>query len=111
MAGEGVDGFGSKSEATAYLTKLQSHVAEGLEIYSFSIRNSTLRGLSSFNVNALSDSAAESWMNSNFRPWGGTPNHGFQWVQRGTGNIGTTASPRFGTENFFHHSVIPRIKF
>jgi RHS repeat-associated protein len=98
--GEGVYAFGSKAEAAAYQARRAENGVSGLQIQEFSIKNSTLNKFSRANVDGLSN--PEAWMGRYSRLFGGTPDHGLQYIQRGT---------NFGTEHFFCKDVFKSIKF
>jgi hypothetical protein len=71
-----------------------------LEIIRFRVSNHRLRSFRQFNVDALPN--PEAWMAQYSRLWGGTPEPGFQYIQRGTA---------IGVEHFFDQSVFPHLKF
>jgi hypothetical protein len=54
----------------------------------------------SMNIDSLQD--PEGFMSKYSQLWGGTPNHGYDWLMRGT---------QFGTENFFSKSVYGLLRF
>lgn len=53
-----------------------------------------------FDVDSLGD--ASDWMNKHSKLWGGTPNHGYGYITRGTS---------FGVEHFFSKDVFKHLIF
>jgi len=95
--GEGVYAWGSEAEALAYLSKLPQG---GLQILKFSIKESRLLKLRTIMVDALEN--PEGWMQKYSKLWGGTPNHGADYVVRGTA---------MGNEHYFSSRIFPLLRF
>jgi len=102
--GEGVYAWGSRAEAEAYRTLLRA-TASGqadLEMIAFQVSNADLRSLRQLDRTLLSGEQDENWLNRYSSLWGGTPDHGLEYIKRGT---------RFGVEHFFHKSVFRLLHF
>jgi hypothetical protein len=98
--GQGVYSFGSRAEAESYATHLAGRGASDLEVMSFNVSGSDLASFKSLNIDSLAD--PEAFLSKYSELWGGTPNHGFEYLTRGT---------QFGTEHFFDSSVFGRLNF
>jgi hypothetical protein len=99
--GEGVYSWSNRADAENYLQMIQKNNPSA-KILEFSVSNKALEKFKSINIDALSDSNAEKFMRKFSRLWGGTPNHGYEYIQRGT-NI--------GREHFFSKSVFNHLLF
>jgi len=95
--GPGVYAWGSASEAQVYAARLGSRGVCGLRICEFSVYTS---GLSRLDVDSLANPGA--FMEKHSALYGGTPNHGFDYITRGT---------QFGTEHFFGAGIFNRLSF
>jgi hypothetical protein len=97
--GEGVYAWATSSEAEAYLA-LRSRTVEGLRIVSFRVSNARLTAYRRLVVDSLPD--ADAWMERYSKVWGGVPDHGSEYIQRGT---------RVGVEHFFDKSIFGDLEF
>jgi hypothetical protein len=97
--GEGVYAWATRSEAEAYLAH-RSRTVEGLRIVSFRVSNARLAAYRRLVVDSLQD--ADAWMERYSKVWGGVPDHGFEYIQRGT---------RIGVEHFFDKSIFGDLEF
>lgn len=66
----------------------------------FQVSEGDLAAMRSLNIDSLAD--PEDFMSKYCQLWGGTPNHGYDWVMRGT---------QFGQENFFSKSAFGMLRF
>ena len=98
--GEGVYAFGEQAGAQAYQNALTSQGASGLEIVPFEVSAGDLASMRSLNIDLLPD--AEAFLGKFSQLWGGTPDHGYDLLMRGT---------QFGTEHFFSKSVYDLLNF
>lgn len=98
--GEGVYAWGNRADAESYLNHLTSRGACDLRICSFQVNNADLAGMRHLDVDSLANPSA--FMQKYSSLWGGTPNHGYEYVTRGT---------NFGTEHFFSSSVFDKLRF
>jgi hypothetical protein len=67
---------------------------------SFSVSEHDLSSMRSLNIDSLPDPGQ--FMSKYSRLWGGTPNHGYDWLMRGT---------QFGTEHYFSNAVFDLLRF
>ena len=101
--GPGVYSFGNRAEAEAYLARLSSRGVPDLEIVSFRVSNRKLASFRQLDIDALGDPAADEWLERySLLRENGVPNHGLQYIRRGT---------NFGVEHFFHRSVFRHLRF
>lgn len=98
--GPGVYSFDSPASAEAYANVLASHGRANLEIMPFNVSESGLASMRSINIDNLPN--PEDFLSKYSQLWGGIPNHGYDWIMRGT---------QFGTENFFSKSVFQLLRF
>ena len=98
--GQGVYSFGSRAEAEGYAAHLAGRGASNLEVMSFDVAGRDLASFRSLDIDSLAD--PEAFMSKHSQLWGGTPNHGFEHLTRGT---------QFGTEHFFDKSVFGNLGF
>lgn len=99
--GEGVYAWGTLDDAQKYLDRIQQRDPSA-QILSFTIDNNDLNNLRSININALSDNDAAAFMNQYSRLFGGTPNHGYDYIQRGT---------NMGVEHYFSSIIFDLLNF
>ena|SRR5437762_12523983 len=102
--GPGVYAWSSRTEAEAYRQSLID-AAEGpleLEIMVFRVSNVALQSFQRLDIDSLSEEDAETWMARYSQLWGGTPDHGLEYIQRST---------QFGVEHFFARSVFHLLQF
>jgi hypothetical protein len=97
--GEGVYAWRSRSEARRYWERLARR-NPSLQILSFRIRDRVLSSFRCLRVDALED--PEAWLSRYSRLWGGVPDHGWSYVQRGT---------EIGVEHFFAKAVFRHLRF
>ncbi|WP_437678427.1 DUF6531 domain-containing protein [Sorangium sp. So ce131] len=93
--GEGVYSWGSLEDAQRYLSRIQNRQPNA-QIISFSVPEDVLRSFRHVDVDSLGDEAAEAWMSRYSRLFDGTPDHGLEYITRGT---------NLGTEHYFATSV------
>jgi RHS repeat-associated protein len=98
--GPGVYAFDNRESAEAYAQLLGGHGASNLEIMSFSVSEHALSSMRSLNIDSLPD--PDLFMSKYSRLWGAIPNHGYDWLMRGT---------RFGTEHYFSNNVFDLLRF
>ena len=99
--GEGVYAWGNKADAEKYLSKIQERNPEA-RIIEFTIENEKLNNFKSINIDNLPDFAQEEFMNKYSRLYGGIPDHGYEYIQRGT---------NFGVEHFFSYTIFEFLNF
>lgn len=97
--GEGVYSFDNLASAESYAARLSSRGAQ-VQVKSFSVSDDALLSFRSANVDALEN--PEAFLSRYSKLFGGTPDHGLEYIQRGT---------QFGTEHFFDKSVIHILQF
>lgn len=98
--GPGVYSFADRAGAEAYANVLGSRGTSNLEILQFRVSESDLASMRSVNIDSLEN--PEDFMSKYSQLWDGTPNHGYDWVMRGT---------QFGQENYFSSSVFDMLRF
>jgi RHS repeat-associated protein len=98
--GQGVYSFGSRVEAEGYAAHLAGRGASDLQVMSFTVASRDLASFRSLDIDSLAD--PEAFLSKYSQLWGGTPNHGYEYLTRGT---------QFGTEHFFDSSVFGRLNF
>jgi len=99
--GEGVYAWGSRFEAAAYLDlEIMLKRDPTAAIRSFRVGKGALQRFRSLRVDSLAD--PEAWMTRYSRLWGGVPDHGLQYIQRGT---------HMGPEHYFSSSVFGDLRF
>ena len=101
--GEGVYAWGNEEDAKNYLNLIKNKYPESdVEIVKFKVSDKKLAEFKSLNVDSLGDDEAAAWMERYSKLWGGTPEHGLEYIQRGT-NI--------GVEHFFDKSIFKFLDF
>ncbi len=102
--GEGVYAWADRAEAEDYRRSLVAIVDElpELEIVLFRVPSTVLSAFQQLHLDLLSDAETEEWLARYSLLWGGTPDHGLEYLQRGT---------QFGAEHFFARSVFHHLHF
>jgi hypothetical protein len=100
--GEGVYSWDNFVDAQNYLKLKQRRTDVDLNIYEFRVFNDDLANMKSLDMTKLSDDEIVAFLNNYAKLNGGTPNHGLEYIRRGT-NI--------GVENYFDSSVFKYLKF
>ena len=100
--GEGVYAWVSRAVAEAYLVFRAPQVPVSLQIVRFEVDDRRLRAYRHLDVDALGVPGADEWLDRYSRLRGGLPDHGLEYIRRGT---------RFGTEHFFHKAVFGDLRF
>jgi hypothetical protein len=95
--GEGLYATDSLSQAEAYLSRLEGQGASGLQIITASISEARYTALSTLDLRALGDDAANAWLGTHSTLFGEGVPHGLDHVIRQTGN--------FGAEFFFSKNI------
>jgi hypothetical protein len=100
--GEGVYSWDNLDDAKNYLNLKQRRADEDLNIHEFKVYYKELAKMKSLDMTKLSDEQVDEFLDKYAKLNGGTPNHGFEYIRRGT-NI--------GVENYFSSSVFEYLKF
>jgi hypothetical protein len=98
--GPGVYAWKYLSEAESYRQSPALRQRPDLLIILFGIKNSDLDSFSHFDVDLAPN--PDAWLDRYSALRGGTSDHGYQYVTRGT---------QYGTEHYFHKSVFPFLRF
>jgi len=99
---EGVYSWDNFEDAQNYLKLKQRRTNVDLNIYEFKVSNENLAKMKNLDMTKLSDDAIDAFFNNHAKLNGGNPNHGLEYIRRGT-NI--------GVENYFHSSVFKYLNF
>ncbi|SFF60433.1 hypothetical protein, partial [Thermoflexibacter ruber] len=106
--GEGVYAWGTLAAAHLYRQNLISRYGESVIektiILAFRIKTNILNSLRQLDIDSLTN--PEEWLSKYSKLWGGIPNHGLQYIIRGTGE-----AMRGAKEHFFHHTIFSFLKF
>ena len=97
--GEGVYAWDNLGDAEAYLSTLGG---DDLEVVAFQVDMSLLQNQGQLSVDSLGTPGADAWMERYSSLWGGTPDHGLQYITRNTA---------MGTEHYFSKSIIQLLQF
>ncbi len=98
--GGGVYAWGNRADAQRYMNNLSRMGVTGLKIIPFRVSHQSLRSFRRLDVDALAN--PEAWMARYSLLWGGTPEHSFEYIQRGTA---------IGVEHFFDQSIFRHLRF
>lgn len=99
--GEGVYAWSSKEDALNYFN-IKSKRTSDLQILEFEVSQADLSKMKQLDLTKMTDDEVNAFLDSYARLNGGTPNHGYEYIQRMTG---------LGVENYFNKSVFEKLKF
>ena len=99
--GDGVYAWSSKEDAINYFN-IKSKRTDDLQILEFEVLQTDLNKMRQLDLTKMSDDEVNTFLDSYARLNGGTPNHGYDYIQRMTG---------LGIENYFNKSVFGKLKF
>ncbi|MBQ8188505.1 MAG: RHS repeat-associated core domain-containing protein [Lachnospiraceae bacterium] len=99
--GDGVYAWSNKEDALNYFN-IKSKRTSDLQILEFEVLQTDLNMMKKLDLTKMSDDEVNAFLECYARLNGGTPNHGYDYIQRMTG---------LGVENYFHKSVYKKLKF
>ena len=99
--GDGVYAWSSKEDAINYFN-IKSKRTDDLQILEFEVLQTDLNKMKQLDLTKMSDDEVNTFLDNYARLNGGTPNHGYDYIQRMTG---------LGVENYFNKSVYGKLKF
>ena len=97
--GPGVYAWGSRGAAEKYAAN-----KPGASILTFSIKNEDLAGLKQMHLHGMSDDDASAFMEKNSLLWGGSSDHGLDYISR-------PVNENLGTEHYFSSNVFHLLNF
>ena len=99
--GDGIYAWSNIEDASHYFN-LKSKRTGGLQILEFEVSQTDLNRMKRLDLTKMSDDEVNMFLDSYARLNGGTPNHGYDYIQRMTG---------LGVENYFNKSIYEKLKF